>query len=47
LKTVYEKWEDELWGDDDYDEELLELLEYHFSEETEWINRIKKKLSEG
>lgn len=47
MKAVYEKWEDKLWGHDGYNEELLENLERDFSEETEWIERIKNKLREG
>ena len=47
MKAVYEHWEDELWGPSDYNEVLLENLEDDFSEETEWIDRIKNKLREG
>jgi hypothetical protein len=41
MKEVYEWWEEELW-DDEYNEVLLNNLESDFSEETDWIQRIKK-----
>ena len=43
MKDVYESWEEELW-DADYNDVLLENLEHDFSEEVEWINRIKEKM---
>ena len=47
IKAVCEHWEVELWDPSGYNEVLLELLEDNFSEETEWIDRIKNKLREG
>ena len=41
MKEVYEWWEEELW-DDEYNEVLLDNLESDFSEETDWIQRIKE-----
>lgn len=43
MKDIYEFWEEELWLAD-YNDVLLENLEHDFSEEVEWINRIKEKM---